>query len=240
MPMALEKREKQKCAMCRNHGDIVVLKGHRKCPRDVPEHMQDCAKCFISKQRRLAGASEIRRNRVATRIKVIGSGSETDESQYSSHLSKRKPQECRKCRNHGFSFRIVGGHRSKCLFAFCPCLECQQTNFLRESMKIENKFKRSNQPSPTEDLNSQDSSQSSMDSSTDSIEVSSSDELPMSVNEDFYTFESAHNNCVQSLTVQSDNASDDFENPFLRFLLRTESFESVKKEEFDKYLVPSS
>lgn len=238
--MPLEQREEQKCAMCRNHGDIVAIKGHRKCPRVLPEHMKECAKCFISQQRRLAGASEIRRNRKATKNQsAVHSGSETDESQYICRFSKRKPQECRKCRNHGIINRIVGGHRNKCSFSSCQCFKCQETNFLRESMKIENQFKRSNQSSQAEDSSSQDSSESSMDSSTDFTEDPKLDELPINVN-NFHSFESAQNNYFRNLTTQSDYANDEFQNPSIRFLLRTESFDSVKKEEFDKYLKPSN
>ena len=201
--------------------------------------MKECAKCFISFRRRLAGASEIRRNRGTTKSQsVVYSGSETDESQYICRFSKRKPQECRKCRNHGITNRIVGGHRNKCSFSFCQCLKCQETNFLRESMKIENQFKRSYQLSQAEDSSSQDSSQSSKDSSASSTKASKLDELPISDNS-FHSSESGQNNYFRSLTIQSDYVSDEYQNPYIRFLLRTESFDSVKKEEFDKYLEPS-
>lgn len=93
----------------------------------------------MSMQRRRSGAIEISRRRKAS---LTSGSSDSEDSQNSFFYSKRKPQECRKCRNHNISMLISGGHRKECTFRDCECVNCTETNELRESMKIENKHKR--------------------------------------------------------------------------------------------------
>lgn len=138
MMEAKESRQQQKCAMCRNHGFDTSKKGHKKCFFEQEEHYAGCELCRVSIQRRKTGASEIRRRREATQL----TGNSYEEFQPNYFHSRRKPQECRKCRNHDRSSLISGGHRRLCRFKDCLCDKCSETNELRNSMKIENKHKR--------------------------------------------------------------------------------------------------
>lgn len=179
MESIVESRKPQHCALCRNHGIEKRIKGHKKCLYLDQVHIDNCTSCANTLRRRNMGANEIKR--IRQRQKLCGQYLADDLSH---QRLKRKPQECRKCRNHGMHNLITGGHNKSCPKANCRCKMCNETNYLRESMKIENKTKRMHQN--REELVTSFSNPSSVASSDCSDEI---EEKPYYTQEITFFFE---------------------------------------------------
>lgn len=132
MPIMKEKRVTQKCALCSNHGLHVDKKAHTGC---IYEKDHACKKCQNTKERRNAGAKEIRRKR---KLEL------TNDKNRQQPLNIRKTQHCRKCRNHGLTITFSGVHKASCLFTNCSCELCKETASLRNTTRIENFSRRHN------------------------------------------------------------------------------------------------
>lgn len=126
MTVIKEKRVTQKCALCFNHGLQVGKKAHTDC---IYEKDHDCKKCQNTKERRNAGAKEIRRKR---KLEL------TNEKSRQQPLKIRKTQHCRKCRNHELTVTFSGEHKVSCWFKNCSCELCSETASLRNAIRIEN------------------------------------------------------------------------------------------------------
>lgn len=130
-----ENRQKQTCALCRNHKIEVLKRGHFSCPHETEKHMSECLDCQVSKQRRRNGALEISRKRMQIKSQKV-----VEEAKINRKL--RKSQKCRKCRNHNLLIKISNHHRAECQFINCDCELCMQTDNLKEAIKIESKLRR--------------------------------------------------------------------------------------------------
>lgn len=155
-------RNHQVCARCRNHGDRVLLKGHK---RHCQYKTCSCEKCLVTKDRQSFIAKEIAMHRYEIKSKsesesscsqglklnIVRSKSWEETSMQipirtiSAKISKkslkfnrnstevRKNQLCSRCRNHGQD-QLLRGHKNMCPFANCICEKCEITMKRREIM----------------------------------------------------------------------------------------------------------
>jgi len=117
--------------MCRNHGEIVLKKGHECENYDNPDHISICSDCKSIENQRRIKAQEKKMSglnrRSSTRTTELPPG------------RQRAPKMCRKCLLHGDEVPVTKHHKN-CVYKLCDCDGCMDIDERRKGDRI----KRSN------------------------------------------------------------------------------------------------